>query len=123
MDLSEMAARLEDFGDREDAEAISEGTPALLDKYTYYADRLASLFKEDDGAEDDRELIDPTSLSEAYGAIKEAVDAFDFNTADELVGMLKGYRLPKDEEARYERICGMITRLERDAILEELNNG
>ncbi|MBR5360293.1 MAG: hypothetical protein IK123_05315, partial [Lachnospiraceae bacterium] len=56
-------------------------------------------------------------------AIKEAVDTFDFNTADELVGMLKEYRLPKDEEDRYERISGMITRLERDAILEELNNG
>nr|MCR5001121.1 response regulator [Lachnospiraceae bacterium] len=125
MDLSKMAAGFEESGDREDITAINEGTPALLDKYSYYFDSLASLFKEeeDDEAADSREMIDPAALSEAYGAIKEAVDAFDFNTADELVGMLKEYRLPPVEAARYERICGMITRLERDAILEELNNG
>jgi HPt (histidine-containing phosphotransfer) domain-containing protein len=123
VDLSKMAAGLEDFGDREDTEAINEGTPALLEKYTYYHDSLAAIFQETGEADDDREMIDPSALAEAYGAIKEAVDAFDFNTADELVGMLKDYRLPPDEEDRYERICGMITRLERDTILEELNNG
>ncbi len=125
MDLSKMAAGLEASGDAGDITAIKEGTPALLDKYSYYCDCLASLFKEeeDDEAADNREMIDPAALSEAYGAIREAVDAFDFNTADELVGMLKEYRLPKEEEARYGRICGMITRLDRDAILEELSNG
>lgn len=123
VDLSRMAAGLEDFGDREDIDAINEGTPALLEKYTYYYDSLAAIFQETGEADDDREMIDPAALSEAYGAIKEAVDAFDFNTADELVGMLKDYRLPPDEEDRYERICGMITRLERDTVLEELNNG
>ena len=123
MDLSKMAAGLEESGDAEDITAINEGTSALLEKYTYYFDSLAAIFRETKEADDDREMIDPSALSEAYGAIKEAVAAFDFNTADELVGMLKEYRMPPEEEARYERICGMITRLERDAILEELNNG
>lgn len=123
MDLSKMAAGLEESGDREDIEAINEDTPALLNKYIYYHDSLAAIFRETKEADDDREMIDPSALSEAYGAIKEAVAAFDFNTADELVGMLKEYRMPPEEDARYERICGMITRLERDAILEELNNG
>ena len=123
MDLSGMAAGLEERGDEADVTAINEGTPALLEKYAYYADCLAPLFEEAGDEDDDREMIDPAALSEAYGAIKEAVDAFDFNTADELVGMLKDYRLPAEEADRYERICGMITRLERDAILEELNNG
>nr|MCR5233107.1 response regulator [Lachnospiraceae bacterium] len=123
MDLSKMAAGLEERGDEADITAINEGTPALLEKYACYAECMAPLFKEAGNEDDDREMIDPSALSEAYGAIREAVDAFDFNTADELVGMLKDYRLPEDEADRYERICGMITRLERDAILEELNNG
>nr|MCR5356180.1 Hpt domain-containing protein [Lachnospiraceae bacterium] len=122
-DLSKMAAELEDCGDRKDTEAINKGTPALLDKYSYYFDRLTAIFDKTAENENERELIDRAALSEAYGAIKESVDAFDFNTADELVNMLKEYRLPPDETDRYGRICGMITRLERDAILEELNNG
>ena len=95
----------------------------LLEKYRYYEDSLALLFDDGDPEDDDRELIDPSALSEAYGAIREAVTAFDFNTADELMGMLKEYRIPKEEEDRYLRICDMVTKLEREALLEELANG
>ena len=39
------------------------------------------------------------------------------------MGMLKEYRIPKEEEDRYLRICDMVTKLEREALLEELANG
>lgn len=123
LDLNELAAKLEEYGDKGDLSSISEYTPILLEKYRYYSDSLALLFEDGDSEDDDRELIDPTALSEAYSAVREAVTAFDFNTADELMGMLKEYRIPKEEEDRYLRICDMVTKLEREAILEELANG
>ena len=123
LDLNELAAKLEEYGDNGDLSSIGEYTPMLLEKYRYYEDSLALLFDDGDPEDDDRELIDPSALSEAYGAIREAVTAFDFNTADELMGMLKEYRIPKEEEDRYLRICDMVTKLEREALLEELANG
>ena len=123
LDLNELAAKLEEYGDKGDLSSIGEYTPILLEKYRYYADSLALLFEDGDPEDDDRELIDPSALSEAYSAVREAVTAFDFNTADELMGMLKEYRIPKEEEDRYLRICDMVTKLEREALLEELANG
>ena len=70
--------------------------------------------------EDEREVIDAAQLNEAYGAIREAVTAFDYDTADEILTMLKDYRIPDKDRDQYERIKDLVTRLDRDALLEEL---
>ena len=66
------------------------------------------------------EMIDPAQYAEGLTALREAVSAFDFDTADELIGMLKEYVLPEGERERFLRICDLVTRVDRDALLQEL---
>ncbi|MCR5595458.1 MAG: response regulator [Lachnospiraceae bacterium] len=118
--LSELAANLEKAGDAEDKEIINKDTPKLLSDYRDYATKLSVLYNDKaDEQTDDREVIPVDSLNEAYMALKEAVSAFDFDTADEIMGMLKDYRMPEGEQERYERLKDMVTALDRDGILKE----
>ncbi|MBR1862146.1 MAG: response regulator [Lachnospiraceae bacterium] len=123
-ELSAKAAFLESCGDKEDTEKIDELTPGLLDMYRGYKEILSPLYGEpadtEGGDNDDRELIDEDTLSQGYGALKEAVSAFDYDTADEIVGMLKNYRFPDAEKEKFERVCDLVTSLDRDEILQIL---
>ncbi|MBR6380303.1 MAG: response regulator, partial [Lachnospiraceae bacterium] len=116
--LSQQAAHLESCGDAGDLESVKALTPALLEGYRAYRESLAPLFetKEEPGGE----LIDPAQYAEGLTALREAVSAYDFDTADELIGMLKEYVLPEGERERFLRICDLVTRVDRDALLQEL---
>lgn len=121
LDLSNRAAQLEAMGDSDDTEGIMEKNPEMLSIYRAFYDKLKPLCETDasDGV-NDKEPIEEAQLSEAYTAIKEAAAAFDFDTADEIIKMLGDYSMPAKEAERYTRISDLVTRLDRDAIMEEL---
>jgi len=122
--VSELAAHLEEMGDKGKKDEIDKETPKLLKMYRDFYGKLSdvcdSLENENSVSEADRETIDQNGLMQAYGAIREAVEAFDFDTADEIIKMLKEYNIPKEESEKYIRICDLVTRLDRDALMEEL---
>ena len=121
--LSALAAELEAAGDAGDSERIDRDTPELLFLYRGFYDKLKAVDASAEAGsdpEDEREVIDAAQLNEAYGAIREAVTAFDYDTADEILTMLKDYRIPDKDRDQYERIKDLVTRLDRDALLEEL---
>ncbi len=120
MDISGQAAYLEKCGDDENLAEISELTPKLLSDYRSFSDKLKALISEINGSDDDLPEIDSAALSEAYAGIKEYVDAFDFDSADSILEMLKGYRIPDEEKARYEQITDMIMKLDHDGLMEVL---
>ncbi len=117
--LSELAASLEEMGDLGNIEGIRASTPEMLSIYRSFYDKLRPIC-DDDSSDDDKDAIDEVQLAEAFSGIREAADAFDFDTADEIVKMLADYRIPDDQKERYTRICDLVTRLDRDALMEEL---
>ena len=120
LELSELAAHLEKCGDEGDTESIEKETPILLEKYRAYREILSPLYERTDESKADAPLISEDALSEAYMGIKEAAQAFDFDTADEIVLMLKDYSFPEDEKEQFEKVCNLVTSLDRDALLELL---
>ncbi len=119
-ELSEKAAYLEKCGDAKDTAQIDALTPELLELYRSYKERLAVLDAPEDDAEDTREEILPEQLAEAYDGIREAAEAFDFDTADAIMEMLKEYRIPETEAERYEQVDAAVTGLDRDQLMELL---
>ena len=120
-DLSERAAALETMGDDNDREGIMARNPEMLSIYRAFYDKLKPICEEDaSDAAGNKETIGAEQLSEAYAAIKEAAAAFDFDTADEIIKMLGDYSIPEEEAERFTRISDLITRLDRDALMEEL---
>ncbi len=129
-ELSELAEELEARGDAKDTEAVKAKTPALIEAYRKLRSELNRILgrkKADEvpeaggaGAEDKREELSLEALGEMYAGLRELVDAFDFDSADDIISAVGGYRLPEGESARFEEIKKLVKGLERDKILELL---
>ena len=115
MGLSEKAAYLEKCGDDGKKDEIDAKTPDLLAYYRQLYDKLSKI--EESNEADDRELIEPERLQEAYMAIAEMVRSFDFDGADDVLKMLEVYRIPDDEAEKYNNIKKLVSRLDRDGLL------
>ena len=109
--LSEMAKRLEYAGNAGEIETIKVETPALLSIYRSFAEKLAPLCPPKP-REEEKEPIDEPALREAYDTLKEFVASFDYDSAMFVLESLEDYRLPEDEEKRYQSIRTAIEKLD-----------
>lgn len=115
--LSDDAKYLEKCGDDENEAEILEKTPALLELYRTYKDNLAPLCAED---EDDtnKEEMTLEQYTEAISNIKECIEAFDFDTADQIVAMMKDYKIPDEKKEHFNQLKEAISEVDRDKILK-----
>ena len=115
--LSEDAKYLEKCGDDENEAEINEKTPALLELYRSYKKHLAPLCAEveDDSGKKEMPL---NQYSEAISNIKECIEAFDFDTADQIIAMMKDYRIPAEKKEHFTRLQEAISSVDRDKILK-----
>ncbi len=118
LELSSRAAYLEECGDRGDLAEIREKTPQLLDLYRSYTDRLSAAEEEADNS--DLPLIEVGELEGALSDMKELLDAYDFDTADGIMNMLSGYRIPDEYKDKYAKIKELMAAVDRDALLLEI---
>lgn len=115
--LSDDAKYLEKCGDDESVSEIIKKTPPLLELYRSYKENLAPLCAEsqDDSGKQEMPL---EQYSEAINNIKECIEAFDFDTADQIVAMVKDYRIPAEKAEHFERLTAAISEVDRDKILK-----
>ncbi|MBR2216071.1 MAG: response regulator [Selenomonadaceae bacterium] len=100
-ELSEKALRLENAGNSGYVQEIEADTPALLALYRSYAPHLSPLLQQEDTDSEEKPLIDPAELSEAYETLREITASFDFDSLQFVMDSLAGYRLPETETERY----------------------
>ena len=106
-----MAKRLEYAGNAGEIGIIKVETPALLSVYHSFAEKLAPLCPPKQRAEE-KVPIDEEMLREAYDTLKEFVASFDYDSAMFVLESLEDYRLPEDEEKRYQSIRSAIEKLD-----------
>ena len=120
--LSQDAAWLEECGDRAkngDQEAVTQienNTPALLKLYRSYYDKLTPLLQ-GAGDEDRRPVISQDEYFDGMRAIREFVEAFDFDSADGVVTMLNDYRIPENEAEHFDEVKRLLSAVDREALL------
>ena len=115
--LGEFAARLEKAGDQCDTDTLDTELSDLLYEYRKLAKDLEPLNEERDlGENDDRPLITPDELSEAYTAISEFYSSLDFDSIVNIVESLKGYRFPEDEATRLDAIIKAVDNYDYELI-------
>ncbi len=115
--LSDDAKYLEKCGDDENEAEIVAKTPALLELYRTYKENLAPLCKEidDDSGKEEMPLA---QYSEAVSNIKECIEAFDFDTADQIVSMMKDYKIPAEKKEHFTKLAEAVSAVDRDKILK-----
>ncbi len=122
--LSEDARYLEQCGNDENAGEIREKTPALVELYRSYTDKLAPILgdrvSDASGTEDGRPEIPEEDLKEALDGLKEFVEAYDFDSADRICKMLSDYRIPESCREKYDKIKELMAAVDRDQLLEVL---
>lgn len=112
--LSRHAAYLEKCGDTLRTEEIIRKTPRLLNEYKRLAAAIEKAVpKEDPSTKKD---ITVEMLEEAYQAIYESVLAFDYDGADNVMAELQGYRIPEEEEERFNKLTLLLSNVDHDGI-------
>ncbi|MCR5342550.1 MAG: response regulator [Butyrivibrio sp.] len=120
MELSQMAAHLEDSGNAEDVNEINEKTPELLTRLRSYKEMLAPI----NAGTDDENLpeIPEDELKRAFMDIRELLEAYDYDTADGIMNMLADYSIPAQYRDKYEKVKQLMAAVDRDALLQVLED-
>ncbi len=120
MKLSEMAAYLEQCGNEENQVEIEEKTPALLELYRSYNEKLSPINGDVD--EDSLPQIDEKELKRVFKDMRELLEAYDFDTADGIMNMLSEYKIPEAYKDKYGKVRQLMAAVDRDALLEALED-
>ena len=118
--LSDDAKYLEKCGDDENEAEIVEKTPALLELYRTYKTHLAPVCetKEDDSQ---KEEMPAAQYEEAVKNIGECVQAFDYDTADQIISMMSDFKIPAEKKEHFEELKKAVNSVDYEKILMIVN--
>ncbi len=117
LELPEMAAHLEDMGNIGNCAEISKLTPTLLERYRSYKENLSDIVVEEDT---NLPEIPEEQLESAFKDMKELIEAYDFDTADSIMLMLKDYTIPSNCKNKYNKVKELMSAVDRDGLLKIL---
>ncbi len=120
-ELSAFCQDLEDAGNAEDLEYITENTGKLLSELTGLGDRLGKLKEKPDNS--DKEPIDPDELEDAFMALSEMISQMDYDAVEMILGDLKQYALPEEYEEKTAALERMLKVLDWDGMEKLINSG
>ena len=110
-------------GDKAAAGDIALRTKDLLAEYRSYSKKLMRLLGKGSVSqeeEDTRPLVSEEKLLEAFDALREAVSAFDFTTADFIMEKLAAFRIPAQYEEKFAKVKKAVRSADTQAVLDAL---
>ena len=121
-ELSDRAKRLEDAGNSGYIDEIRNCTDEILQLYIGYASKLEPLLKKEDGtADEEKPLIEEGELQEAYEAMRDVAESFDYDSMMFILDSMDEYRLPEGEAERFEKLRAAAKKPDWDGVRELLN--
>jgi len=105
-ELSRLAEKLEDAGNREDKAFIDEHTVKLLTEYEQFKDKLAGLH-DADGTEE-KPPVPEGELKEAYDALADVIPQMDYDSVEMIIDSLTQYSLPPKDDKKIKEIARML---------------
>ncbi|MBR6451577.1 MAG: DegV family EDD domain-containing protein, partial [Lachnospiraceae bacterium] len=124
-DLADRAQLLENAGKESDADYIRTNHDAFMQDYLAYGEYLKGVCgKEEDAAGDSgaKPVAGDEIMQGVYAGLKEAADAMDCATMEEIFDEMKDYSIPEGEKDKYEALREAAGNYDYDGILELLRN-
>ncbi len=113
-ELSELAARLESAGNREDTVYIEKNTYELLSIYRDFKNKLKRLNESNEN--DDKELISEEELRDAYDALYDVIPQMDYDAVEMIINQLNKYRLPDEDADKINELTRMLKSFDWDGM-------
>ena len=124
MELNALAQELEDAGKVENMEKIDADTEKFLSMYESFREYLSPIDPSAAGAsesgEDTRPEAEPAVLEDAYQSLKEFAGMEDYDLAEMVLGSLKEYKLPPDDDVKVKDLEKKLYALDWDGIKKAL---
>ncbi len=113
MELSEKFYELEKLGNAEDQKALEIKTPDVLSLYRSYKPILEPFARL---KEQQKQSVSVAQMLEALTQLRDAMDNFDLDTADEAMRQLEGYAFLEHCQAQVEELSAFVA----DVAMEEV---
>ncbi len=116
-ELSEMARELERAADTGNTEFIQKNTSRLLSMYRELASPLREAFglsHTDTG--EDRPVIEPEMLKDAFMTLREGVDSFDHDLIESVMSELENYSMPDEYSGIYAKLKLLVAEVASEDI-------
>ncbi len=115
MELSEKFYRLEQLGNAEDVNTLEKETPDVLSLYRSYKPILEPFGKMKD---QEKQEVPVEEMISTLQALKEAMDCFDLDGADEAMHKLEGFAFPESCQSKVEELSAFVA----DVAMEDVMN-
>ena len=116
-ELSEKARYLEQCGDKDNEDEIMAKTPELLAIFRSYKAHLAALCEQNDD-DSQKEEMPIAQYLEAVSNIADCVSVFDYDTADQIISMMKDYKIPSEKKAHFKALAEAVSAVDQERILQ-----
>ncbi len=129
VELSDDAKKLEAAANEQKVDEIVSKTPALLELYRSYRQKLLPLFPQKDEGEgaakgdESLPLLTEKVFSSACADLKECIGIADFDSADFIIKALEKYRIPKERQeiiSQLRTVIGNVNKQEALALLSAI---
>ena len=113
MELSKWCYELEQAGNAKDREKLMEETPDMLKLYRSYKEVLkpyAALQNEE------KKQVSAEEIIQNLQALRDAIDTFDLDKADEVMKQIEEYRLPEEADPLLDELRAYVA----DVAMEEI---
>ncbi|WP_026835888.1 PocR ligand-binding domain-containing protein [Eubacterium xylanophilum] len=111
-ELADMAADLEKAGNNEDAATIHDLTPAMLDLYLSYIDKLKDYCEEKVVGEKKTPTKD--FLMDCFLVMRSAIENLDPDQMDSVIEEMAGYKYPEEQEDMFEYLKDAVNSLDME---------
>ncbi len=112
--FGEEAQLLENAGKSDDLDYIRSHHDDFMKKCRSFKEPLAEVFAEKE--DEDKPEADADFLRDAYDEIREAAASMDSDLLDSILGEMKRYRIPAQEQARWKQVLEAADRFDFEAI-------
>ncbi len=116
IELGALAEELESAGNDRNLELIKGNTTALLTRYKDLVDKIHLPGLDSADETDDREEISIEKLKEAYSAINEIAQMYDYDSLIAVMKSIDKYRIPESQRESFERLKKAIRGADWDEI-------
>ena len=123
-ELSERAWQLEQAGRESNLEKIEADTEGVIEDYRKFYEEFDRIFNVDEEkpAKDDRPLIAEDDIKANLYDLKELLEAFDFDTAKELMEAFAEYSLPDKFAETYGKLKQAMAEVDRDGAISLIDD-